>query len=49
MRCGSRDFWDLIGGVGANGYFFRIVYDGRLPGSQNVYPPPASALAALDR
>lgn len=49
VRCGSRDFWDLIGGVGANGYFFRIVYDGRLPGSQNVYPPPRSALAALDR
>lgn len=49
VRCDSRDFWDLIGGVGANGYFFRIVYDGRLPGSQNVYPPPRSALADLDR
>lgn len=49
VRCGSRDFWDLIGGVGANGYFFRINYDGRLPGSQNVYPPPRSALAPLDR
>lgn len=49
VRCGSRDFWDLIGGVGANGYVFRINYDGRLPGSQNVYPPPAGALAILDR
>lgn len=49
VRCESRDFWDLIGGVGANGYVFRLNYDGRLPGSQNVYPPPRSALAALDR
>lgn len=49
VRCGSRDFWDLIGGVGANGYVFRINYDGRLPGSQNVYPPPAGALALIDR
>ncbi|MFN7977554.1 MAG: hypothetical protein U0P30_05415 [Vicinamibacterales bacterium] len=49
VRCGSRDFWDLIGGVGANGYSFRLNYDGVLPGSQNVYPPPRSALAALDR
>lgn len=49
VRCGSRDFWDLIGGVGANGYFWRIVYDGRLPNVQNVYPPPRSALGYLGR
>lgn len=49
VRCQSRDFWDLIGGVGANGYGWRIIYDGRLPGGQNVYPPPRSALNYLGR
>lgn len=49
VDCRSRDFWDLIGGVGANGYTWRIVYDGRLPGVQNVYPPPRSALAYITR
>lgn len=49
VLCRSRDFWDLIGGVGADGYFWRIVYDGFLPGSQNVYPPPRSALNFLNR
>ena len=49
VRCGSRDFWDLIGSVGADGYFFRINYDGRLPGVQNVFAPPRSALGLLDR
>ena len=49
VDCGSRDFWDFIGGVGANGYFWRINYDGRLPGNQNVYPPPRSALGYLGR
>lgn len=49
VRCQSRDYWDLIGGVGANGYEWRIVYDGRLPGGQNVYPPPRSALNYLNR
>lgn len=49
VRCGSRDYWDLIGGVGASGYFWRIVYDGLLPGNQNVYAPPRSALSYLNR
>lgn len=49
VRCDSRDFWDLIGGVGANGYSWRIVYDGRLPNNQNVYPPPRSALNLINR
>ena len=49
VRCQSRDFWDLIGGVGANGYNWRIVYDGQLPNVQNVYPPPRSALGYLGR
>ncbi len=49
VRCQSRDFWDLIGGVGADGYSWRIIYDGRLPGVQNVYPPPRSALGYLNR
>lgn len=49
VRCGSRDFWDLIGGVGADGYVWRIAYDGILPRNQNVYPPPRSALDYLNR
>ncbi|MEP7116981.1 MAG: hypothetical protein ABI880_05340 [Acidobacteriota bacterium] len=49
VRCQSRDFWDLIGGVGANGYSWRIAYDGILPGVQNVYPPPRASLAYLNR
>jgi hypothetical protein len=44
VRCGSRDAWDMIGGAGANGYSFHVDYIGRLPGDQNVYPPPRSAL-----
>lgn len=44
VRCNTRDAWDLIGGAGANGYSFHIDYIGRLPGDQNVYPPPRSAL-----
>jgi hypothetical protein len=47
VRCQSRDFWDLIGGAGANGYSFHIEYAGILPNSQNVYPPPRSALGYL--
>jgi len=43
-RCNSRDAYDLIGGAGANGYTFRVDSIGRLPGDQNVYPPPQSAL-----
>lgn len=44
VRCGSRDAWDLIGGAGGDGYSFHVDYIGRLPGDQNVYPPPRSAL-----
>jgi hypothetical protein len=44
VRCNSRDAWDLIGGAGANGYSFHLDYIGRLPGDQNVFPPPRSAL-----
>ncbi len=44
VRCNSRDAWDLIGGAGANGYSFHVDYIGRLPGDQNVYAPPRSAL-----
>ena len=44
VRCDSRDAWDMVGGAGANGYSFHIDYIGRLPGEQNVYPPPRSAL-----
>ncbi len=44
VRCNSRDAWDLIGGAGGNGYSFHLDYIGRLPGDQNVYAPPRSAL-----
>jgi hypothetical protein len=44
VRCGSRDAYDLIGGAGANGYSFHIDSIGVLPGNQNVFPPPRSAL-----
>jgi len=44
VQCQSRDAWDTIGGVGANGYRFHLDYIGRLPSEQNVYPPPRSAL-----
>jgi hypothetical protein len=43
-RCGSRDAWDLILSAGADGYQFHLDYIGRLPGDQNVYPPPQSSL-----
>lgn len=49
VQCGSRDAWDLIGGAGGNGYSFHLDYLGRLPGGQNVYPPPRSALNFLGR
>ena len=44
VRCGSRDAWDIVGGAGASGYSFHVDYIGRLPGDQNVYPPPRTAL-----
>jgi hypothetical protein len=34
----------MVGGAGGNGYSFHADYIGRLPGDQNVYPPPRSAL-----
>ena len=49
VLCRSRDAWDLIGGAGGNGYFFHDDYLGVLPGNQNVYPPPVSALNFLNR
>lgn len=49
VLCRSRDAWDLIGSAGANGYFFHRDYLGVLPGNQNVYPPPQSALNFLNR
>ena len=44
VRCGSRESWDLIVGAGGNGYNWHTDYIGILPGGQNVYPPPRSAL-----
>jgi hypothetical protein len=49
VACGSREAWDLIGGAGGNGYSFHLDFIGRLPGGQNVYPPPQSALNFLNR
>lgn len=47
--CHSRDAWDLIASAGANGYFFHTDYLGKLPGFQNIYPPPVSSLSFLGR
>lgn len=35
----SREFWDCIGGAGADGYTIRANYDGVLPADQIVYAP----------
>lgn len=46
-KCATREFWDCIGGVGANGYENNFRCNGhgaeRLPSVQNVYPPPKPA------
>lgn len=40
----SRQFWDCIGGVGADGYRFGASgHPEILPPEQNVYPPPVPA------
>lgn len=44
VRCDSRDAYDLISGAGGDGYGFHVDPVGVLPSSQNVYPPPRSAL-----
>lgn len=44
VRCNTREAWDMIGSAGADGYSFHTDFIGRLPGDQNVYPPPRSAL-----
>lgn len=37
----SRQYWDCIGGVGADGYVFRVGgHVEPLPAGQEVYPPP---------
>jgi len=49
VRCGSRDAWDLVVSIGANGYHWHTDYIGRLPGVQQVYAPSRSALGVLGR
>ena len=49
VRCDTRDAWDLVGGIGADGYHWGTDYIGRLPSEQLVYPPSSSALDALPR
>jgi hypothetical protein len=44
VRCDSRDAYDLISGAGGNGYSWHIDAIGILPGNQNVFAPPRSAL-----
>ncbi len=44
VRCNTRESYDLIVGAGGNGYSWHVDAIGTLPGSQNVYPPPRSAL-----
>jgi hypothetical protein len=48
-RCDTRDAWDLVSGIGADGYSWAPHFLGRLPGDQAVYPPSTSALDALPR
>lgn len=49
VLCQSRDAWDLIASAGANGYSFHLDYLGKLPGGQNIYPPPVGSLNFLNR
>lgn len=43
----SRQYWDCIGGVGADGYTFRATGHAEpLPAGQEVYPPPVPEGAA---
>ncbi len=44
VRCDTRDFWDTVGGAGADGYRLQLNYDGILPSNQPMYPPPLSSL-----
>lgn len=44
VRCNTRESYDLIVGAGGNGYSWHVDAIGALPSSQNVYPPPRSAL-----
>jgi hypothetical protein len=44
VRCSTRESYDLIVGVGNDGYSFGINAIGALPGDQNVYAPPRNYL-----
>jgi len=48
-RCDTRDAWDLVSGMGADGYSWHKDYLGRLPSDQIVYAPSASTLNDLPR
>lgn len=48
-RCDTRDAWDLIGGIGADGWVWAPHYLGPLAAGQNVYPPRLSVLADLPK
>jgi hypothetical protein len=48
-RCDTREAWDLIAGIGADGYSWSPHYIGVLPAEQAVYAPSVSALNALPR
>jgi hypothetical protein len=47
VRCGSRDAWDLIGGIGGPNPTWDWHYIDRLPGIQAVYPPNPAAMSIL--
>lgn len=49
VRCDSRDAWDTVISIGSDAFSFHHEHLGRLPGEQNVYPPPASALESLPK
>lgn len=47
VRCGSRDAWDLVGGIGGPNPVWSPSYIGVLPSIQQVYPPRSSVLSLL--
>lgn len=47
VRCSTREAWDLISGVGGNGYSFHADFIGTLGSSHNVYEPGRGALGNI--
>lgn len=47
VLCSSRDAWDLVIGIGGPNPIWATSYVGRLPNSQQVYPPNPATLSRL--